>query len=244
MSNDPLVGSWNPGTAETDAVGAKVTGAKEPKGKGQRTRRRLLDSAEVIFGTMDYHDASIVKITTKAGVAQGTFYLYFTSKLQIFEEVVADLNHRVRRAMSEASRGATSRFEAERLGFAGFFKFTAEHPALYRVIRQSEFVAPHAMRRHYETVIGNYTPSLRQAMESGEIAPGDPTVLAWALTAVGEAIGMRWIVWSENHTMPPEVFDEMVNIVGRMLGGPIAQLPSDATTGAPNGPSTPTEAPP
>jgi AcrR family transcriptional regulator len=232
MSDDPSVGPWNQDSVDIDVLATKVGNGRVPKGKGQRTRRRLLDSAEVIFGTMDYHDASIVRIAEKAGVAQGTFYLYFSSKLQIFEEVVADLNHRVRRAMSEASRGATTRFEAERLGFAGFFKFTAAHPALYRVIRQAEFVAPDAMRHHYETVIGNYTPFLRQAMATGEIAPGDPTVLAWALTAVGEAIGMRWILWGDDHTMPPEVFDEMMNIVERMLGGPTE--PSAATSTAPD----------
>jgi len=111
-------------------------------GKGARTRRKLLDAAEACFGALGYHDASIVKITEAAGVAQGTFYLYFASKQQLFDEVVSDLNRRVRHAMSEAASGAPTRLEAERLGFAGFFKFTVEHPALYRVIRQAEFVSP------------------------------------------------------------------------------------------------------
>jgi hypothetical protein len=39
--------------------------------KGSRTRQRILDAAERVFG---YHDASIVRITEAAGVAQGTFY--------------------------------------------------------------------------------------------------------------------------------------------------------------------------
>jgi len=73
-----------------------------------------------VFNTYGYYDASIVKITEAASVAQGTFYVYFRSKKEIFDEVVADLNRRVRHAMSEAARGATSRLEAERLGFAGF----------------------------------------------------------------------------------------------------------------------------
>ena len=191
----------------------------ELKGKGQRTRRALLEAAEEIFGAVGYHDASIVKITELAGVAQGTFYLYFSGKREIFDEVVADLNQRVRHAMSEAARGATTRLEAERLGFAGFFRFTAEHPALYRVIRQADFVSPQALRQHYETIIENYIPPLNDAMDTGEIAAGDPMVLAWSLIAVGEAIGMRWILWNEAHEVPPEVFNEMVTIIARMLGG-------------------------
>ncbi len=186
--------------------------------KGQRTRRSLLLAAEQVFGALGYHDASIVKITEEAGVAQGTFYLYFASKQQIFDEVVDDLNQRVRRAMSEASRGAATRFEAERLGFAGFFQFTAEHPNLYRIIRQAEFVSPQAMRRHYETIIAHYIPSLTEAMDKGEVTRGDPMVLAWALAAVGEAVGMRWILWSDDRQMPPDVSEEVNRIIGRMLG--------------------------
>ena len=203
------------------------------KGKGQRTRHALLEAAEEVFGAVGYHDASIVKITELAGVAQGTFYLYFSGKREIFDEVVADLNQRVRHAMSEAARGATTRLEAERLGFAGFFRFTAEHPALYRVIRQAEFVSPQALRHHYETIIENYIPPLNDAMDAGEIAAGDPMVLAWSLIAVGEAIGMRWILWNEAHEVPPEVFNEMVTIIARMLGGHAVAESSSAGTRGP-----------
>ncbi len=210
-------------SAPTGAVGPPDLGgaATSPRrAKGERTRRKILDAAEQVFAAVGYHDASIVKITEAADVAQGTFYLYFQSKLGVFEEVVADLNQRVRHAMSEASRSATNRLEAERLGFAGFFRFTAEHPALYRVIRQAEFVSPRALRHHYETIIGNYVPYLREAMAAGEIAPTDPMVLAWSLAAIGEMIGLRWILWNEEHEVPPAVFDQMMVVISRMLGVP------------------------
>jgi hypothetical protein len=75
------------------------------------------------------------------------------------------------------------------------------------------------LRQHYESVAGSYTPPLADAMATGEVAPGDPMILAWTLMAVGEAIGMRWIVWDEAKSVPDDVFDEMMNIIGRMLGG-------------------------
>lgn len=200
--------------------------------KGERTRRKLLEAAERVLVTHDYHDASIAKITEAAGVAQGTFYLYFSSKKDIFDEVVAELNRQVRHAMTEAARGATSRLETERLGFAGFFRFTREHPALYRVIRQAEFVSPSALRNHYEKIAEGYFTPLQEAMANGEVAPGDPMILAWSLMAVGEAIGMRWIVWDEAKEVPAEVFEEMMMIITRMLGGNAGATPAlvDETT--------------
>ena len=116
--------------------------------RGERTRRALLDAAEAVFGEYGWEQASIVKITEKAGVSQGTFYRYFVSKQAIFDELVDDLNRRVRRATAEGSSGATTRAEAERGGFRGFFEFTAEHPTLYRVIRQAEFASPSALHSH------------------------------------------------------------------------------------------------
>jgi AcrR family transcriptional regulator len=189
-------------------------------GKGDRSRRRILDAAEKLFADLGFHAASIVKITEAAGVAQGTFYIYFESKQAIFEEVLLDLNHRVRQAMAEGARDATTREEAERGGFRGFFRFTAEHPALYRVIRQAEFVAPALLERHYATIATGYVEGLRKAMADGEIAQADPEVVAWALMAVGEMVGMRWVLWPQASEIPEEVFDETMAFVSRALTPP------------------------
>ena len=129
--------------------------------RGERTRRRLLEAAETVFAELGYHDASIVKLTETAGVGQGTFYLYFASKKEIFDELVVDLNHRVRHAMTDAASQGKTRAEMERLGFEAFFRFTAEHPALYRIIRQAEFVSPEILQLHYERLTSGYVTGLR-----------------------------------------------------------------------------------
>jgi AcrR family transcriptional regulator len=202
-----------------------ATSGRALSGRGERTRRRLLEAAEQVFGRLGYHDASIVKITEAAGVAQGTFYVYFESKQEIFDELVEDLNRRVRHAMSEASAQGTTRVEAERLGFRAFFAFTAEHPALYRVIRQAEFVSPRALHRHYERIAEGYVEGLERAIGAGEIAEQDAEVAAWALMGVGELLGMRWILWGDpdDPDAPPgevsdEDFEKMFAFIQRGLG--------------------------
>ena len=188
--------------------------------RGAKTRRRLLEAAESVFADLGYHNASIVKITEAAGAGQGTFYLYFASKKEVFDELVLDLNHRVRQAMTEASSAGETRAERELLGFTAFFRFTAEHPALYRIIRQAEFVSPEMLHRHYERLTDGYVAGLRQAMDDREIATGDPEVLAWALMGIGELVGMRWILWAEEQDLPPEVAEELAAIIRRAIGAP------------------------
>ena len=201
----------------TDVAPRSVDGRALSR-KGRATRRRLLEAAEACFAETGYHDASVVKITEAAGVGQGTFYLYFASKKDVFDELVVDLNHRVRQAMTEAASQGATRAEMERLGFAAFFRFTAEHPALYRIIRQAEFVSPETLQLHYERLTSGYVAGLREAMEAGGIAEGDPELLAWALMGIGELVGMRWILWAGRDELSPEMLDELGRIIARTIG--------------------------
>jgi AcrR family transcriptional regulator len=185
--------------------------------KGQRTRARLLEAAERVFSDLGYNDASIVKITEAAGVGQGTFYLYFQSKAEIFDQLVRDLNHRVRRAMTEGAQEGKTRIESELLGFRAFFHFTAEHPALYRIIRQAEFASPQTLQFHYDRLVEGYVAALERAMEAGEIERRDPEVLAWALMGIGELIGMRYILWAERREVSERVLGEIERIITCIL---------------------------
>lgn len=192
--------------------------------RGNRTRARLLEAAEQVFATLGYHDASIVKITEAASVGSGTFYLYFESKQQIFDELVEDLNRRVRHAMAEAAGSETDRMKAERAGFQAFFRFTAAHPALYRIIRQAEFVSPGALKLHYSRIVDGYIQGLVASQKSGQVRAMNPEVAAWALMGIGELVGMRWVLWEEQTDdtggrpeIPAEVFEQMMQFIDRAL---------------------------
>jgi hypothetical protein len=119
--------------------------------------------------------------------------------------------------MQEAASAGVDRIEQERLGFRGYFQFTSDHPALYRIIRQAEFVSPATLQYHYEKITEGYVDGLRRAMEQGEVAAGDPEVIAWALMAAGEMLGMRWMLWNGTREMPPAVLLELDRLIERML---------------------------
>jgi AcrR family transcriptional regulator len=188
--------------------------------RGLDTRRRLLDAAERVFGKLGFHDASIVKVADAAGVAAGTFYLYFDSKKAIFDELVRDLNRRVRHAMKEGSSQGETRLQSELLGFEAYFRFTSEHPALYRIIRQAEFVSPEMLRYHYDRLSDGYIEALAAASDSGEIGRLDPEVAAFALMGMGELIGMRFILWGDGTPLPDRVWDELKRLIGCILEAP------------------------
>lgn len=181
--------------------------------KGEQTRVRLLIAAEEVFGQVPYYEASVSEICRRADVSQGTFYNYFPSKQVIYSELVRHIGHSLRREIAEAVAGLDTRREIERKGFEAFFGFLHRHMEIYRIVRQAEFVDRGAFIEYYRQFAVGYIEGLKKAQKAGEIKKLDPEVLAYCLMAVGDFVGMRWILWPEDGGVPQRVLDEMMDFV-------------------------------
>ncbi len=63
--------------------------------QSESTKSRLISSAKKIFSEKGYFDTKVSDIVKEAGVAQGTFYLYFKSKEEIFKEIILDITNNI-----------------------------------------------------------------------------------------------------------------------------------------------------
>lgn len=188
-----------------------------PKGaRGRRTRQLLLNAAEAAFGRRGYFETSVTEITRRAGVAQGTFYVYFPSKRAIFTELVRERSRDVRQTIQESIQGATDRREAERLGFEAFFRYIGRHRSMYRIVRQAEFVDPGLFRWYYRRFAEGYVRGLRDGIRRGEVRDLNPEVLAYCLMGMGDFLGMRWVLWEKDGPRPA-VLDTMMDFMLRGL---------------------------
>ena len=66
-------------------------------------RQQLLQAATWVFARKGYRRAGISDIIARAGVARGTFYLYFDSKEQVFLTIVEDFHKRISQAITTTS---------------------------------------------------------------------------------------------------------------------------------------------
>jgi AcrR family transcriptional regulator len=183
--------------------------------RGEATRQRVLEAAETVFGDKGYYSASVTEITRAAGVAQGTFYLYFKGKKEIFLDLVDDLGHRLRAATLDASAAATTYAEAERLGFKAFFDLARHHRHIYSIIQECDRVDPTTYRRFYADLADTYKRSNAAAAERGEISNSDPEVLAYCMLGVGHFMAMRYLLWDDE--MPPAAEEAAIAFVQRGL---------------------------
>lgn len=189
------------------------TSGKLPKTKrGRETRDKLLLAAEKEFGERGFHEAAISGITQSAGVALGTFYVYFDSKEEIFRALVAHMGHLTRLWISERVAEAPDRLTAERRGIAAFIEFVRRHGNLYQIISEAQFVAEDAYREYYSSFADAYRQNLEQAAADKDIREGDFEVWAWALIGMSVFLGMRFAAWDDSRSA-----DDMADAVADLI---------------------------
>ena len=164
---------------------------------GRSDRKAILSAAERVIGERGFNEASIGHITSEAGVAQGTFYIYFKSKDEVFSELVLEMGRLVRRALSEATQDIENRLDAEKAGLTAFLEFIRAHPDLYRIIQEALFVDPEAYHAYYHTFAEGYRSGLEAAVKAGQIKPGDADTRAWALMGISRSLGERAVIWGD-----------------------------------------------
>ncbi len=150
-------------------------------------------------------------------MGQGTFYLYFPSKDAVFVELVRQMGHDMRRRLREAAAAAPHRAEAERAGLRAFFEFVAQHPGMYRIVRECEFVDAGEFRRWYEALAEGYVRGVSQAMADGEFRRLDPETAAYCLMGMGDFLGMLHVRWEGKKRVPARVVDTAMEIALRGL---------------------------
>lgn len=171
----------------------------------------------MVIGDADYFRASISDIVRVAGVGQGTYYLYFHSKHEIFCELVRWLGKELRRELKRATEGVTPRIEAEIAGFQAFFAFIERYRRAYHIVKQAETVDPTAYREYYETLALGYRDAIAAALAERDYAPyRTPEAIAYMLMGLGDFLCMRYQQWA-TEPIPEAVKADLTDFLCRAL---------------------------
>ncbi|MEP3048052.1 MAG: TetR/AcrR family transcriptional regulator [Roseibium sp.] len=180
--------------------------------RGEATRKAILAAAKRVIGADGYNDASISQITSKAGVAQGTFYIYFNSKEEVFSELVLDLGREIRHITSEAIENVHDRLEAEKAGLTAFLRFARSQPEFYRIVQEAQFVDPAAYREYHLRFEEGYRNRLNAAVQAGQISEGDAKNRAWLLIGIARSLAEQLVVF-DTQTSIPELVDNAYDLI-------------------------------
>ena len=174
--------------------------------RGKRTesepvrRAQLLRAARKVFRAKGYDGASVAEIVREAGVAQGTFYLYFPSKRDAAVSLRDGLMETMARAVATAVESHTS-FE-DRLGslIAACFNVARRNADLFRLAfigADETHPEMHSESKEHASFLTAITNLFRDAVDEGEMEVKDPEIAARLATGLLQHAMIEAFVFGE-----------------------------------------------
>ncbi|HEY2428666.1 MAG TPA: TetR/AcrR family transcriptional regulator [Acidimicrobiales bacterium] len=158
------------------------------RSQGRKTLRKLLDAAIVVFDKRGYHAARVDDIVRLAETSHGTFYLYFSSKEDLFRALLADVSQEMT-ALSHALPPIgpnRAGYEALREWLDRFFEIYQHYHPVIRAWMESE-VGNIDLGRLGAGVLGAFASTLVDRVREIDPPPvKDPEMAALAMVAMVE----------------------------------------------------------
>jgi AcrR family transcriptional regulator len=177
-------------------------------------RQQILSNARDVFAKRGYHAAKIDDIVAAAGVARGTFYLYFEDKRAIFEEIVDGTFAKLGQAIMRVDTGDSSKVRSQiEENIRRIVHALLEDPGTTKILLSDAVGLDPAFDRKllffYEEVGKLLESSLVDGQERGIVSSGDARVYAiMTLGAVKELmyqVVMRGLEYPEERIVE-EIF--------------------------------------
>ncbi len=206
-------------------------------------RDRIVDAAVEIFADKGFRAARVSDIARRAGVADGTIYLYFKNKedllLVIFEEKMALLLALLQQRLA----ASTDPIERIRLYARHHFQAIEEHPALAQVL-QVELRQSHRFLREYRPemlwrYLDVFGELVREGQAAGQIrAEIDPFLAQWAFFGALDEISIQWVLSRRRDRFNLDAAATLVvDMFLRGMQADAAPPPSPPTMAGPPGPA-------
>ena len=193
-------------------------------------RAQLLDVALEQFAERGYHDTSISHIIESASVARGTFYQYFKSKREIFEDLLDQLFEEVSSSVSPIPIGTPEAITSEvRANIESLCRTLQENLPMGRVLLEQAVGLDEAgrkqLREFYLRVLDRIERAVRVGQKLGIVRPGDPSLIAVCLLAMVKESLYQQIIGTRSFKVG-QVVNEIFECVER--GVLLIRLPGPA----------------
>ncbi len=165
---------------------------KEPTTRNAKNTFEQIEKAAIkLFYKKGYHGTTVKDITSEAGVAAGTFYLYFPSKVVLYKHILTSFSHNIRKHIAEKVAQKTSRLDKEKEGIKAFILYAKKNPEMYNIIWESLYIDRELFRDYYESFAIRYVNGLEKAKRNQEIRDVDSEIMSFILMGITNFIGLK-----------------------------------------------------
>ena len=205
----------------------------KPKKRSREEKARdnydsLMRAAGEIVGERGYAQATIARIVERAGLALGTFYQYFESREQLFQQLLPEMGNRMLELIGEEVRGAGDFIDAEERSVRAIFHYLSDSPAALRIYTEASVFVTDAYNKHMQNLIEHYRHFLERAkQEEGAFESfrrEQLNVVALSLIAARTQLFQRY--GKSKKAIPPSVIATYVEMVRRLAFNNAQKAPS------------------
>src|SRR3954465_15477202 len=154
--------------------------------RGKERRQQLMDFAGSRFADGGYHPTSVAEIVQGLGVGKGVFYWYFSSKEELFLEILREAQQELRRRQQQVIGDEPDPVRRIELGIRASMSWFEEHRNLFNLFQfaaTEERFAP-ALRRGQDIAVADAVRHVKEGIVEGRIRDIDPFLLSHAVLGV------------------------------------------------------------
>ena len=174
--------------------------------RGRERRSQLMEVAALRFADQGYHPTSVAEIVEETGVGKGVFYWYFSSKEELFVEILRDLQFSLRKAQQAKMGDEADPVTRIELGIYASMQWLSEHRHYFNLLSfaATEAAFSTALKQSQELGIQDAMRHVKEGMAEGRLlVSGDPLVVTTAVLGVTNSLARRFIF--ERQDDPDEV---------------------------------------
>ncbi|HEX3757191.1 MAG TPA: TetR/AcrR family transcriptional regulator [Kofleriaceae bacterium] len=173
---------------------ARGRGAELRNQMRQTVRVAILDAAEELIARHGLHDAALLQIARRAGVAVGTLYNYFTDRDALIRALFESRRATFRpRLLAAINAGRDLAFEPRLRQFVGdLFEAFESHRSFLKVAIENEHLKPSASTTPQDLAAG-IQDIVDAGVREGAIPDGNTDLLALAITGTIKSVVVQRI---------------------------------------------------
>ncbi len=192
----------------------------------EHRREQVLDSAKAVFAQKGFHKASIADIIQRAGIARGTFYLYFENKRHIFDCLLDSLLEQLDQRIPtiEVGKGKPPPLEQLKTNITRVTTLSLEEPHLIQILFHHAMGLDKELDRKvqafYEMVRGRIEGALTLGIKMVLVRPCHTRLVAYGvLGAMKEVMGQLAL----NRISPPDLLGVVEGLLEFGLHGVLVE---------------------
>jgi AcrR family transcriptional regulator len=172
---------------------AKRSRAK--RGSGEQLREEIVAAAKKLLAEAGNADkVSIRAVADAVGITPPSIYLHFADKDTLLNAVVFDVFSELDAAMLQGADGTAEPLARLRAFGLAYIRFAVGHPEHYRLATMDPSVSPPAVDEVLATsAFAHFQATVRECMDAGIFAPGDPLPITLDLWAAAHGIASLMI---------------------------------------------------